>query len=244
MKNVARFILAQLGYQVSRSSRNLIMDPGTQLRVTLDVLIQLRLSRTSRFVYLQIGANDGVQDDPLVHWRADDRVSGVLVEPQPEPCDHLRSIANERTKVIQAAVSAEPGEATLFRFSPLQTGMNSTVYASFDRNYLERIATQRRLPPESIEGIRVPTIDCDSLRSHLPLSELDLLLIDTEGFDYQVLKLFDLDKNRPVLVCYEDINLARRDRQAAIQLLLGTGYRIAFHGNDVLAAQPQSLGLP
>jgi FkbM family methyltransferase len=244
VKSNIRRAFGSLGYNISRSYRHFTLDPDFHLKVSLDLLINARLAHTSTFTYLQIGANDGVRDDPLAHWRSDDRFRGILVEPQPEPCEYLRCrVANDRTTIIQAAVAAETGTRTLWRMNPSHAGMGATVYASFDHRYLKSVARKRGLAPSCIEGIEVPTIDCDTIREHLKRQVLDLLLVDTEGFDFEILKLYNLQLNRPVIVCYENVHLTTSGRNAAVDLLKEYGYKCAIHGNDVLAVQTDGLGI-
>jgi len=81
-------------------------------------------------------------------------------------------------------------------------------------------------------------VDCvtfDHLFETYKPSQVDLLSIDAEGFDYEVLKLFDFSIRRPGVVYYEHRNLSEADRQASWRMLVEMGYKIAPLRFDTLA---------
>ena len=43
-------------------------------------------------------------------------------------------------------------------------------------------------------------------------NSIDLLQIDTEGFDYEVLKMFDFNTYRPVIIQYEHFHLSMEEQ--------------------------------
>ena len=56
-------------------------------------------------------------------------------------------------------------------------------------------------------------------------TSVDLLLIDTEGYDLELLKLFDFDRFQPAIVRFEHDHLSRPDWDEAVELLYRSGYR-------------------
>jgi hypothetical protein len=78
----------------------------------------------------------------------------------------------------------------------------------------------------------------------LPLSELierskvgcpHLLHIDTEGYDYEVLKTLDFAKHSPLVIFLEHKHLRTEERSALLQLLRAYRYSIHDCGGDYLA---------
>ena len=67
------------------------------------------------------------------------------------------------------------------------------------------------------------------------VKKIDLIHIDTEGYDYEVLKLFPFCTFQPRVVIFEHSHLSIADRQAAAKMLEGRGYKIAYYGADTLA---------
>jgi len=86
--------------------------------------------------------------------------------------------------------------------------------------------------------IACENVPCDTLRNILAVHDVvrvDLLHIDTEGYDYRVLRQFDFDSFRPRVVLYEHMHLPKTERKNATNLLEGYGYRICRGLCDTLA---------
>jgi len=64
---------------------------------------------------------------------------------------------------------------------------------------------------------------------------LDLLLIDTEGYDLELLELFDFERFRPDIVRFEHVHLSRADWDEAVELLARRGYRVLREEYDTTA---------
>lgn len=65
------------------------------------------------------------------------------------------------------------------------------------------------------------------------IREVDLLIIDTEGYDYQILRTIDLQRLRPTFINYEHIHL-NDDEPRCRDLLSRHGYHLLDHGQDTL----------
>ncbi|MEZ4688203.1 MAG: FkbM family methyltransferase [Bacteroidia bacterium] len=58
-------------------------------------------------------------------------------------------------------------------------------------------------PEKQIIGEEVDIISPESLLQQYTISRIDLLQIDTEGFDYEVIKMFDIGKTQPDAIIFE-----------------------------------------
>jgi Methyltransferase FkbM domain len=86
--------------------------------------------------------------------------------------------------------------------------------------------------------IACENVPCDTLRNILAAHDVvrvDLFHIDTEGYDYRVLRQFDFDRFRPRVVLYEHTHLTKTERKNATNLLKAYGYRICCGRFDTLA---------
>jgi hypothetical protein len=54
---------------------------------------------------------------------------------------------------------------------------------------------------------------------------VDLLYIDAEGYDFELLKVFDFDRLAPEIVRFEHVGLSRGEWDEAVRLLAHHGYR-------------------
>jgi hypothetical protein len=55
----------------------------------------------------------------------------------------------------------------------------------------------------------------------MDIEYLDLLQIDAEGYDVELLKLFDFERMRPPIVHYEHKKLSAKESDEAVELLAG-----------------------
>ena len=182
--------------------------------------------------FIQIGANDGLTFDPLheflilpqVRWH------GVLVE----PVAHLFAQLQERYRTFsalqteRAAVGEIDGTLEIFR---LKTKPGDPLWleqlASFSRDVLRRTAAalpdvEERIVAEVVPSLRVETL----LRNH-EIEHTDLLVIDTEGWDWRVLRQFDLGRLRPWLILVEHQHLTDEEKPAMYEKLTQSGYEWA-----------------
>ena len=84
-------------------------------------------------------------------------------------------------------------------------------------------ATGALLPGDAIDeipdverrvvSIDVPGVTFESLCRTHSVDKVDLILIDTEGYDWQILKTIDLAAVRPRLLVYEHYHLSDEDRR-------------------------------
>jgi FkbM family methyltransferase len=179
---------------------------------------------------VQIGANNGVSGDPLERWFKAANWSGLLVEPIPHLADALARHYSGRSGIAieRAAISDHDGEAAIYRVAA-ETGAPSWYQqlATLDRSVL--LKNREAIPnlESLIVSEPVPTLTLKSLLGKHGIGRVDLLVIDTEGYDWQVLRQFDFSRFRPRLVMFEHQHLAAADKAAAHALLRSRGYRVA-----------------
>jgi FkbM family methyltransferase len=202
---------------------------GNFRRDEADRLIALFAEIFPEAFVLQIGANDGMAGDPLFSSFSRMRWSGLLVEPVPHLYEALATHYRDRpgVRMERAAVSTHDGEAPLYRLRsvPGKTPQWFDQLASLDREVL--LKNRSAIP--DIESLlieeRVPTMRLDTLLTRHSVSRIDLLVIDTEGHDYEILRALDFGRFRPVLLMFEHQHLSANDKAAAVALLATHGYR-------------------
>ncbi len=181
-------------------------------------------------VFLQIGANDGFTGDPLNHlvMRPDTHWRGVLVE----PVGHLFDKLSERyghdpaLRLERAAIGEKDGTTVIHR---LETAPNDTLWLeqipSLDLALLQTNAGQFGKGESKIVSEEVPSLTVATLLDRYAITSLDLLVIDTEGWDWRVLRQFDLARLQPKLILYEHQHLCPEDRESARHFLWKQNYQ-------------------
>lgn len=195
--------------------------------------------KSEDFYFIQIGANDGVVHDPLYRHVLRHRWRGILVEPVRYYFDLLkRNYASSHGLIFENVAISDQAEFRIFfriredlDFLPRWT----KGLGSFKRNVLLK---HRWVIPNIQKYIVEELVECVSLRSLLArhsVERIDLAMIDTEGYDFEIVKQFDFASMRPKLIIYEHKHLSRGDRAECETLLKAQGYRLDKHFSNTLA---------
>jgi FkbM family methyltransferase len=201
-----------------------------------------RLSRLPEASFIKVGANDGVTEDPcsdiiLKHasWR------GVLIEPVPYCCEELKKNFSDSSRFVveQVAVGTTRGK-TPFYYVDREAIKSLPVLpkwydqlGSFDKNHILRHFGKAIEP--FIVGCSVETVTLADVLERNRIVDLHLLHIDTEGYDYEVLRMLDFGKYLPAVILVEHKHLRNSDRSAMRQLLRANGYTVLDCGGDYFA---------
>lgn len=207
-----------------------------------------RARRENRTVTcVQIGANDGVSHDPVHEYLTDGGWRGLLAEPLPDVYQQLlatyRDVDNVRA--VNVAIGTVPGDMPFFRIGDSHdswaTGLSSFIRAHvqdhIDRGYVAERAREAgvALPAgDLITEVAVTTVTFEQFLADHGVESFDVLIIDTEGYDYEILKLVDFVRHQPDLVWFESDNLSDGDYQAALDLLASLGYELRWSFLDTL----------
>lgn len=227
-----------------------------------DIVLRQMLSRFRRFddladelsarrpvTIVQVGANDGSSNDPLgrmIEAHPERIAKALLFEPQASAFGRLseRYAGQDNIICLNAAVDRQPGEQTVYSIDreaasaaigrPISDGI-----ASFDRNHVIRVLTDNApgLARSEVEMlVTEQTVQVTTLADAVAANGItapDILLVDTEGFDAEVISMA-LDAGwTPELLQYEHKHLAPHDRKALSERLRSLGYRLWADHSDV-----------
>lgn len=201
--------------------------------------------------FIQIGGNDGFSNDPVHKFIKRDGWEGVILEPLPDIFESALQrlyAKDEKVVTINAALGAEAGVANIYRIG-FSNKRWATGLTSFNREVLEKAFSgglvAKNLKKEGIaevpspkdgivaQEIKVTTVQ--ELTTQYNLEQLDLLQIDTEGYDYEVVKMFMNAGARPQVIVYEHIHLSNSDQAQCRDLLTGNGYNLRPFGANTVA---------
>jgi FkbM family methyltransferase len=204
------------------------------------------------FCFLQIGANNGYQHDPIFkllqrypHWQ------GILIEPQKAIFDTQLSVMYRQYKNLQllnAAIATVNGFMPIYKIafsnerwaSGLTSFDRSTLERHIDNGYIDQCAQKQgiRPPAHRADYITTEQVTCvtfDTVITQYKVKNLDLLMIDTEGFDFEIIKMINFAQLKPRLIVFEHIHLSATDFDACQKLLQDNGYQLQNLGRDTAA---------
>jgi FkbM family methyltransferase len=252
------FVHSTVDFVAARTSRLVpaespLRPPLRRLRLRLsprptDPILRLveEFARTSaRPFFMQIGANDGDKGDYLDMYVRSAHWTGVLVEPIPYVFDALaaRHGTNPRLTLVNAAIADHDGTAQIY-FIPKDDEADIPMWydalASFHRDVIAKHSPWIPDIEDRISSIDVPTLTFESLCAAHDIHKIDLVQIDTEGHDYEVIKLIDLEKHQPAILLYEHYHLQPHDRDACERHLERHGYGLVSNYFDTIAVRIDS----
>lgn len=230
--------LFKLGYEVKLYR----IGPGSKIAAgtpfphidVLNLVIERELARAADWFFIQIGAHDGVSFDPIAKYIRQHRWRGILVEPQPAIFQRLARAHEGDAQLIleNAAVGKTDATATLYKFKDGQNlPYHATMLASF---YREALELNWHGYKGEIEEIKVPSLSVKTLLKKHAVSRVDLLQIDTEGFDKEIIQMFIDADCWPTIIHFED-TVGIDKNNAILQPLADKGYAFSYLYPDMLA---------
>jgi FkbM family methyltransferase len=209
------------------------------------------LSKLDKFFVIQIGANDGMTFDPIHKFIKRDKWKGVLLEPQKEVYNKSLKILyrhNPEINCICAAIGDSDQSRPIYKigFSEMRW---ATGLASFSKKKIEEAFENGivkyncdhfgiELPSDKNEWIieeNVEVISPETLIQKYNINDISLLQIDAEGYDFEVIKIFNIDKITPEAIIYENVGLSSEEYLESVTYLQKFGYSIRQFGPNTLA---------
>ncbi|MBI2421741.1 MAG: FkbM family methyltransferase [Candidatus Hydrogenedentes bacterium] len=193
------------------------------------------------FFFVQAGANDGVRNDPIspmvrkFNWR------GVLIEPQPELFKRLKYNYADIDGLYfeNAAVSNTAGTVSMLK---VKDGHASESFHNGIASICPERGAIRGLAPQDVEYIEVPAVTLRGILKKYAPRRWDLLQVDTEGYDFEIIKQVDFKELPPKICCYEHRHLTLSERRRCRALLRSNGYLLYTMERDTAAVHGSVLG--
>lgn len=191
------------------------------------------------FFFVQIGSNDGVIHDLLYHYIQRYQWRGILVEPIGYYFERLKKNYSGNKHLIfeNVAISDKDEMRDFYRVKEgLEDLPNwSKGLGSF---YPDILFKHRWAIPNLKDYIVKHQVRCIALSQLLDrhsVTNIDLLMIDTEGYDYEIVKQIDFERIKPNIIIYEHKHLERNNRRACRQLLRKHHYALYSHFSNTMA---------
>jgi FkbM family methyltransferase len=199
-----------------------------------------------RAAFVEIGSNDGEKHDhlrPLILAR---EWHGVMVEPVPYVFERLRRNygAIDRVALANVAIADRDGELPFFHLreaAPAERDSLPDWYDGIGSFSRDAVLSHVDHIPDIEARLVASTLPCltfGTLCDRHGVETVDLLLVDTEGYDWELLRMIDLEAVRPRLVIYEHFHLRPEDRADALARFAALGYETLEEGFDTFCLDP------
>lgn len=141
----------------------------------------------------------------------------ISIEPNPEFCEEFRK---RNLPILEYAACAEDKGPTSFQISPNLVSCSALEVKTLYREYDKAVGwTENDYKTIEVQAFTLNTI----LQKHHPdLKNIDAIIIDTEGWELEVLNGFNIEKFNPKVICLENYN----NLPEYISYMNSKGYRL------------------
>lgn len=221
-------LLRRLRLERSYRPLTLFRHPRWNFEDYLKLAVAYHLRACPDFTFLQVGAFDGLTNDPINPLVRSYGLRGIIVEPQVRACEALRSRYADFPQVVlvNAAVADANGSRDFYT-----TGSGPIQQASFYKAHL----LKHKVPAGLIVGQKVRCVTITSLLEEHGLNRLDLVQVDAEGYDYEIVRTIDFGLVTPLIIRFEHAHLTNDQCDACVELLASHGYRFIAEQRDIIA---------
>jgi len=201
------------------------------LEKDFDSLVRNYSRKNKDFLFVQIGANDGIKADPIYlyvikyHWK------GILVEPVKYIFEKLKKNYQgiKGLNFENAGIGKKDGYNRFYRLKRME-GQNMPLWYDEIGSFVKSNVLKHKDKMKNIEDYlmvdKVPSLTLISLFKKYKLRKIDLLVIDAEGFDYHIVKQIPFKKIKPSIIVYESRHLSKAQKKECLTLLRKNGYSI------------------
>jgi len=204
--------------------------------ISISDFFELLSKRPVKFI--QIGANDGQLNDPIYPYIKQGQWKGVLVEPLPPLFEKLKQTYKGIEGLSFENVGITDSDGNMgFYFLPAEYNEPDWLQqiGTFDRKAIElNLETLPQLLPK-VQTTTVATISLNTLFKRNKVNELDILIIDAEGFEYKILKQLEGVSIKPKYIFFEWGCMEKLEYDLLLKLLTDQGYDLLQSGGDMLA---------
>jgi FkbM family methyltransferase len=172
----------------------------------------------------------------------------VMVEPVPYVFTRLTQNYADLDGVAleNAAIADADGHRPFYHLAPVEDYVREGLpqwydgIGSFSR---AAVADHVRLIPDIEQRLietEVPCLTFDSLCAKHAIADLDLLVVDTEGYDHEIIRSVDFTRYRPAVVVYEHYHLPADELERTRDRMHRAGYLTLAEGFDTWCLRPDA----
>mgnify|MGYP000182424759 CR=1 FL=1 len=187
--------------------------------------------------FIQIGANDGKSFDFLYDFLITRNPKGVVIEPIKEYYNELCLNYNDFEKIIKINKAVHESIKKVIVYKVKKDSFEKYPewvkgIASFDKMHITKFnfIENTDIESETVEADHFMNIvkDCFSDR------KVDYIQIDTEGYDYHILKMIDFKNLDISIIKLEFVNLSENEKMKSKTILKENGFYTFVEGIDLI----------
>lgn len=219
MKNAIQKLLSIFGIRIIRAkyARKYLPKPTIE---NVKIIAHLHLLAGKKITLMQVGACDGFTSDSIHEYVKKGSINAYLIEPVKVNFEKLKDFYNGvgNTTLINAAVADKDEKRTMYSIKDEGKWKDvgwARQLASFYKEHLNKHGFNDSEIEEQL-------VDCKMLSTvvqEYSINDLDILLIDTEGFDGEVVKMALKQGIKPNYIVFENAQLVQNYNQTQLDAL-------------------------
>jgi FkbM family methyltransferase len=199
------------------------------------------LSAQGSLTFVQIGSNDGLKNDPIGNLVRQFQWKGIMVEPFEKNFSRLKANFENSPNLIfeQCGITEKQGNLDFYYIENIQPDEPDWYdqVGSFDKTtFIKNI----EVVPSLLDRVavkKIPTKTFGQLLTDHQLNQVDLIHIDTEGYDYKILQTIDFEKYNPNVLIFEIEWMTHYELREIKKLLHKYHYKLYYHHVDCIAVK-------
>ncbi|MCZ6675180.1 MAG: FkbM family methyltransferase [Verrucomicrobia bacterium] len=216
------------GMRLERRWPFLIKSEGEALNLGFEDLLEFQYARSQHFLFISVGAFDGLSNDPISRFVQNHRCHGILLEPQVSAFEQLCGsyAAFSNFKLLNMAIDEVSGSRDIFYIPRGIDGLPDWTeqLASFSVDHVLKHEEIVEGLSAHIQSQTVETISFGDLLKTFKISKIDVLQIDAEGMDAQLLEWFPFEQVKPSILHFETAHMTSADHLEVRDRLESYGY--------------------
>jgi FkbM family methyltransferase len=180
--------------------------------------------------FIEVGANNGKDLDPLYPFIIENKWSGILVEPNPDVFKELKQNYKEIDNLFfeECVISEKSGFIDFYYNGYNYTTLHNTLSYDYAKTHFK----------ENLRVVPTLSLTFDDLIEKYNLQKIDILMTDVEGYDLDLLKTFPFDKIKPKIIRSEYIHVGHQNHtmEEMVNFLENKGYECynLIEGTDII----------
>lgn len=201
--------------------------------------LEKTFKKNKEFSFIQVGANDGISFDDLYDFVTKRKSFGVVIEPVKSYFEELKNnyLALPNVVPVNMAVFHKKDVLYIYKINPEK----SSNYPDWVKGIASFDSEHHKKTNIKVEDIITENVEADHLMNIIDsnfkgdYSNVDLFQVDTEGFDYEVIKMIDFNKLHPKIIKFESVNLNDLQKEELAKILNNEGYVVFNEAGDTVA---------
>ena len=186
--------------------------------------------RGRRPVFVEVGANDGVNSSKTIEFVRHHEWRGLEVEPVPTVYAKLKEnlAPYDRVVAVNKAISDQCGVVPFYQVigkADREGDVWLPMLSSFDRDVILKQRVSWPDIEDYIVQIEVEAATLPDLCNEHGIDRLDVLITDAEGYDDRIVRTLDFDRYRPLMINIEHVHIPPNRLRELDAILMAQGYQ-------------------